>query len=283
MNEHTMFTLPAAELPGSSRLPLRIVPDVETLYAECADAIAEVIRTQKERGEPARLILPVGPIGQYPLLVEQIRRERLSLRDTWIFMMDEYLDWQGRPIPEESPFSFTGFMKRHFFDRLPAELRPPPEQVWFPHPFRVDEIDARIEEVGGIDACFGGVGLHGHVAFNESPVSRWYEVSAEAFRNSRTRVLTLAPETLVVNGIQAAGGDFEQIPPMAVTLGMRAILGSRKLRLYCNRGQWQKTVLRRACLMPPTVRYPVTFAQEHPDVLLTADAETAQPPLGALV
>jgi hypothetical protein len=35
--------------------------------------------------------------------------------------------------------------------------------------------------------------------------------------------------------------------------------------------------------MTPTVRYPVTFAQEHPDALLTADAETAQPPLGALI
>jgi len=70
---------------------------------------------------------------------------------------------------------------------------------------------------------------------------------------------------------------------MAVTLGMKAILGSRKLRLYCNRGQWQKAILRRACLMPPTVCYPVTFAQEHPDALLTADAETAQAPMGGLV
>jgi glucosamine-6-phosphate deaminase len=283
MTDHEMFTLPVEELPGHSRLPLRIVPDVDTLYQECADTILTVIREQNARGEPARLILPVGPVGQYPLLVERIRREQLALRDTWIFVMDEYLDWQGRLIPEGSPFSFTGFIKRHFLDRLPSELRPPEEQVRFPHPFHVDEIDAKIDEIGGIDACFGGVGIHGHVAFNESPVNRWYEVSAEEFRNSRTRVLPLAPETLVINGVQAAGGNFEQIPPMAVTLGMKAILGSRRLRLYCNRGQWQKSVLRRACLMPPTVRYPVTFAQEHPDVLITADAETAQPPLGALV
>ena len=114
-------------------------------------------------------------------------------------------------------------------------------------------------------------------------MSRWYDVTADEFRSSKTRVLALAPETLVINGVQAAGGNFEQIPPMAVTLGMKAILGSRRLRLYCNRGQWQKAVLRRACLMPPTVRYPVTFAQEHPDARLTADAATAQPPIEALV
>jgi glucosamine-6-phosphate deaminase len=283
MTELEMFNLLPEELVARSRVRLRIVADVESLYRECAEEIAGLVRERNARGEVTRLILPVGPIGQYPLLVETIRRERLSLRETWIFMMDEYLDWQGRTVPKESPFSFSGFMMRQFFDRLPAELRPPAEQVWFPHPLRVEEIDAKIEEMGGIDACFGGVGIHGHVAFNESPVSRWYEVSAEEFRQSKTRVLQLAPETLIVNGIQAAGGNFEQIPPMAVTLGMKAILNSRRLRLYCNRGQWQKAVLRRACLMPPTVRYPVTFAQEHPDALLTTDAATAQPPLEALV
>jgi glucosamine-6-phosphate deaminase len=65
---------------------------------------------------------------------------------------------------------------------------------------------------------------------------------------------------------------------MAATLGMRVILGARKLRLYCNRGEWQKAVLRRTLMMPPTVRYPATFCQQHPNALVTADLETAQPP-----
>jgi glucosamine-6-phosphate deaminase len=105
----------------------------------------------------------------------------------------------------------------------------------------------------------------------------------EEFKNSRTRVLALAPETIVVNAIQAAGGNLEAIPPMAVTLGLKVILGARRLRLYFNRGQWQRAILRRALFMEPTVRYPVTLAQEHPDVLLIADSETAQPPLKRLV
>ena len=43
-------------------------------------------------------------------------------------------------------------------------------------------------------------------------------------------------------------------------------------------GEWQKAVLRRMLLMEPTVRYPATFCQSHPNALVTADRETAQPP-----
>jgi glucosamine-6-phosphate deaminase len=277
------MALPAEELAAHSRVPFRLVPDVATLYRELAEDILEQIHAHNAQGEPTRFIWPVGPIGQYPLLVEAIQRERLSLRNVWIFTMDEYLDWQGRPLPLDHPHNFEGFVRRNFLDLLDAELRPPEEQVRFPHPFQVDAIDAKIEEIGDIDSCYGGVGLHGHVAFNESPINRWYEVRAEEFKNSRTRVLALAPETLVINGMQVAGGNFEAVPPMAVTLGMKAILGARRLRLYFNRGEWQKTILRRALFMEPTVRYPVTFIQEHPDALVTADAATAQPPPAALI
>ncbi|HIE51551.1 MAG TPA: glucosamine-6-phosphate isomerase [Armatimonadetes bacterium] len=278
MTEREMFSLPAEELAKYSRVKFRLVPEVQTLYEECAREIADDIRQHNARGEPTRLILPVGPIGQYPLLLDIIHRERLDCRNVWVFMMDEYLDWQGRPLPLDHPQSFEGFMRRNFFSRIDPALRMPEEQICFPHPFRCDEIDAQIEELGGIDACYGGIGIHGHVAFNEAPLSRWREISPEEFKNSKTRVLTLAPETIVINGMQVAGGNFEAIPPMAVTLGMRAILGARKIRLYCNRGDWQRTVLRRTLFMEPTVRYPATFIQEHPDAMVTADAYTAQPP-----
>ncbi len=278
MTEEAMFTLAAEELAAHSKVPFRLVPDVPTLYAECAAEILDDIRAGLEHQRPTRLILPVGPIGQYPLLVEQINRDRISLRHVWVFQMDEYLDWQARPVPEDHPNSFRGHFRRAFYEQIDAELRFPEAQWLCPLPHNVDEIDEMIEKLGGIDACYGGIGIHGHIAFNEAPLTRWREISAEEFKNSKTRVLQLAPETLVINGVQVAGGNFEAVPPMAATIGMKAILGARKLRLYCNRGEWQKTILRRTLMMPPTVRYPATFAQEHPNCLVTADAESAQPP-----
>jgi glucosamine-6-phosphate deaminase len=64
---------------------------------------------------------------------------------------------------------------------------------------------------------------------------------------------------------------------MAVTLGMKDILSARHLRLYCDGGEWQRTIMRTALFAQPHVDFPVTLAQDHPDVMIICDQHTAQP------
>jgi glucosamine-6-phosphate deaminase len=208
--------------------------------------------------------------------------ERISWRNVHTFNMDAYLDWQGRPLPLDHPLSFEGYMRRAVFDRLDPDLRIPDGQIHFPDPLHLDRISANIAELGGIDTCYGGIGYHGHVAFNEPPISRWYKLTPAEFRNSLTRIVPLAPETVVMNSIRATGGNPAALPPMAVTLGMRDILASRRLRLYAQGGLWQRTILRIALLGEEDVNYPVTLAQDHPDYAIITDANTAQPPQSAV-
>jgi glucosamine-6-phosphate deaminase len=167
---------------------------------------------------------------------------------------------------------------QNFFQQLDPALRPPPDQTLFPDPLNLDLISQRIKAVGGIDTCYGGIGYHGHVAFNEPPISRWYKLTPEQFRQSLTRIVPLAPETIVMNSIRATGGNPAALPPMAVTLGMRDIVAARRIRLYCQGGAWQRTVLRIALLGEEDVDYPVTLLREHPDYTIVTTEETAQPP-----
>ena len=240
--------LPMEELQREARLPVRVVPDRAALYAAFAREIADEIKARNAAGEPTRLILPVGPIGQFPVLAEICNRERISWQNVWTFNMDEYCDWEGRSISLDHPLSFEGYMRREFFAQLAPDLRIPEDQVYFPRIERIDEVSETIARLGGIDSCYGGIGIHGHVAFNEPPISRFYQVSLEEFRNSRTRVLPLAPETMVMNSIRRVGGNFYTFPPMAITIGMKDILESRRIRLYCDGGDWQKAILRIALL-----------------------------------
>ena len=256
---------------------MRVTPDKTALYAAFAREIADEIKARNAAGEPTRLILPVGPIGQFPLLAEICNRERISWQNVWTYNMDEYCDWEGRSIPLDHPLSFEGYMRGEFFARLDPDLRIPDDHVFFPRPERIDEVSEKIAELGGIDSCYGGIGVHGHVAFNEPPISRFYQVSLEEFRNSRTRILPLAPETMVMNSIRRMGGNFYTFPPMAITLGMKDILESRRIRLYCDGGDWQKAILRISLLGEVSTHYPATLLQEHPDALITADADTAAP------
>ncbi len=84
-------------------------------------------------------------------------------------------------------------------------------------------------------------------------------LSKEEFRNSLTRVIQLAPDIVVIESVGGTGGDFSMIPPMAVTIGMKDILCSKRIRLYCDGGDWQKTIFRIACLGEISVERSVTF------------------------
>jgi glucosamine-6-phosphate deaminase len=211
--------------------------------------------------------------------VELCNRERISWRSVHTFNMDEYCDWQGRWLPAEHPLSFRGFMRREVFARLDPDLRIPEDQAHFPDPLNLDRIREEIEAVGGIDTCYGGLGYHGHVAFNEPPFSRWYKVSTAAFKASLPRVVPLAPDTVVMNSIRNTGGNPANFPAMGVTLGLGDILAARRIRMYCAGGAWQRHVARVAMFGEETVEYPATLLQGHPDYELLLDVETAQPPV----
>jgi glucosamine-6-phosphate deaminase len=273
------LTLPAADLPRASRVRLEILPDLPALFLHFARSIADQIKANNLAGQPTRLILPVGPVDQYPILARLCNQERISWRNVHTFNMDEYCDWQGRAVPLDHPLSFEGFMRHTLFDQLDADLRLPDEQAHFPDPLHLDRLSQAIVAVGGIDTCYGGVGYHGHIAFNEPPISRWFKLTPDEFRRSLTRLVMLAPETIVMNSARATGGNPAALPPMAVTIGMADISAARRIRLYCQGGTWQRAVLRIALMGEEDVDYPVTLLLGHPDYAVITDQNTAQPPI----
>lgn len=272
-----LMSLSLDELGKRRKVAFRLLLNREVVINDFARSVADEIKTRNQQGLPTRLILPVGPVAQYPKLVEICNRENISWKNVYTFNMDEFLDWQGRPIPLDHPLSFEGFMRRTLFEALDPKLRIPEDHAFFPDPFRIDAISGAIETVGGIDCCYGGIGYHGHVAFNEPPISRWWAVSATELRQSLTRIMILGDDSIVVQSIHTSGGDSTAIPPMAVTLGMRDILASRKIRLYCAGGERHRAIFRITVAGEESVYYPSTLVQGHPDSEVITDEMTAQP------
>jgi glucosamine-6-phosphate deaminase len=260
----------------------KLFSDVAAMMEFFARTMADEIKLNNEQGRPTRWILPVGPVDQYFRLVEISNRERISWKDVFTFQMDDFLDWQARPLPVNHPLSFEGFMRQKVFDNLDPGLRPLPENVCFPSPFQPDAISQRIAEVGGVDTCFGGIGYHGHVAFNEPPFSRWYKISVEEMRNSRTRVVALADDSIIMQSISSAGGSSASIPPMAITLGMRDLLASRRIRLFLPGGERHRAIFRITLAGEVTAENPSTLLQGHPDCIIHTDEATALPILPSL-
>lgn len=269
------LAVPAAELGRGTPVRVRVLGDLMAVARDMAEAIRDEFLRARTEGHGATLILPVGPVDQYPILAEMINASRIDCRDAVLINMDEYLSDDGSPISSEHPLCFRAFMARKFYAMLDPALAPRPENRVIPDPARPGDIAGLIEARGGIDACFGGIGINGHIAFNEPPEPGQI-VSPEAFAALPTRVLSLSRETRTINSV-TVGGEIAVIPRLAVTVGMRECLGARRLRLYCNR-PWQAAVVRRVLHGPITADCPASLMRLHPDASLSIADYVANPP-----
>lgn len=252
---------------------LVIVKDIDALHEHFAQTIAREIQANNARGRPTRLILPVGPVGQYPILADMINAQRIPLKNCWFFFMDEYCDDNGIALPADHALSFQGEMEAIFFSKIRKGLMIPARQRIFPDHRNLHTLKDKIESVGGIDTCYGGIGIHGHVAFNEPEPN---------VAESDPRLVYLNEFTVTINCVRSrVGGNLAGFPRKAVTLGMRQILGARRIRLYCRNGialDWANTILRLALFGKPGDDYPVTYIRNHRDYVIVTDEDTARRP-----
>lgn len=277
-----IFQLPVPEMLERARVGVQLFATVEAMLEHMADMMAAELKDNNETGTPTRWILPVGPVKQYFRLVDICNTQRISWKNVDLFQMDEFLDWEGRPIPLSHPLSFEGFMRRQVLEKLAVDLRPNSDRIHFPSPFKPDEMQKQMRAAGGVDTCYGGIGYHGHIAFNDPPISRWFEVSVEEMKKSTTRVVALGDDSIVVQSINCAGGSSEMIPPMAVTIGMKEILSARRIRLFLAGGERHRAIFRKTLLAEPSVYYPATLIQGHPDCIVHTDEATARPIVATL-
>jgi glucosamine-6-phosphate deaminase len=255
-----------------------VVEDMAAASRRFADMLFEEYGEAKRRGrDKVVFIVPVGPVGQFELFAARANAERLSLRDLVVVNMDEYLSPDGRDfIPIADPLSFRGHMERNLWSRLDPALAPPEEQRHFPSPLRPEETTRMVERLGGVDVAFGGVGITGHLAFNDPP-EPGEPIDTDAFACLPTRVVRLSRETLTINSVTAARGNIDRIPQLAVTVGMKEILEARKVRIFMNR-PWQCAVVRKLLHGPVTAACPASLLQRHPDVRVTITREVAELP-----
>jgi glucosamine-6-phosphate deaminase len=193
--------------------------------------------------------------------------------------MDECLDWQGRELPRRHPYSFRGFMERHFYAPVRAELAAPEEGRRWLTPRNTEEIRDEIA-AAPIDITYGGWGQDGHIAYNQARRHPFSRVTLDDVRQSTVRVQDNNIDTILALAQRTFGAAYQFVPPMSVTLGVRECLSAKKVRVFSDTGAWKQTALRVALFGPRTPEYPMTLLQEHPDALITATVETARHPIG---
>jgi len=268
-------------LLSQKRFPVTVVKDVRALHKRCGRVLADLVKRNNKAGRDTSVILPIGPLEYKPFAAIS-KKETISLRRLSIFMMDEYVGDDGKAIPESHPLSFARFMRQSFLRHLEPRLEFSEDRLLMPRPENLLQISDAILGMGGVDLCFAGMGLTGHLAFNDPPepedLTGAISDPLQWLRQSRARLLAVSRESCAQMAMGGTHGNWDVLPRQACTLGMRELLASKHIHLTFMR-DWHSGVLRRALFGPIAASCPGSLVQEHSSVEATLTEIAARPPL----
>ncbi|MGN1094122.1 MAG: glucosamine-6-phosphate isomerase [Candidatus Neoclostridium sp.] len=243
---------------------IKTVPKEWDVYFDMALTMLEEIIRNNEAGKKTVMIVPVGPTEQYPILAKLVNRLNVSLKNVYFFNMDEYLVAPDKVIDSGDKMSFHGRMNSEFYERVDPKLVMDVSHRLFPEPKKEVRYDKLLEELGGADLCLGGLGINGHIAFNEAAEEN-DPVTVEEFAGLGTRVLKISRETRTINAYGYQRGDLRGMPEYCITIGMKQILSSRRIYLALNR-EWQHGIAKHVLFDKPQAQIPATLLQLHGNV-----------------
>lgn len=286
MNTEEMLrycSIPVDELENNpdSRVTIKIHDEKKQVFEHSAQIMIDELLANNAAGKPTRWVLPDGPVKQYDIFTEYVNRNRVSLKNLHVFMMDEWLDWNCRPYPMvEGSHSLAFDFQKHFYDRIDPELNVPASQRHRPLYNDLDSLDRAVEDLGGIDTVFGGLGFHGLTAFCEFPTSPWYTVSIEDYCQMKTRIFPVNFDSMLAYAQRSYGGLTHFMPPMALSIGFKSMLTAKRVVFISTTGAWKRTAIRVLMFNQPTVEYPATlFPGRVGEVMIICDRDTALPPV----
>ena len=250
------------ELLNNKYIKIHMLEDKIDIYNEIARTMANKLSENNKKGLKTSFILPVGPRGQYTRFAHICNSEKISCKNLITINMDEFLDANDCLIPKDHPLSFRGFMDKNLFSLLDDKLMLKPSNIYFPNPKKLTQIEDLLKDIGGADICFGGIGINGHLAFNE-PIRK----DDGKFMELKTRILNVAKETIVMTSLKC-GGNMGLVPKRCITLGMAEIFESRELKFYLEHNH-QYTTLIRSIYEKPNSNFPATFIKEHRNSSIT--------------
>ncbi len=224
------------------------VDSYEALSIKAANIIAAQIISK-----PSSVIgLATGssPVGAYKKLAEYNKAGHVDFSGVTSVNLDEYQGLTG-----DNEQSYRYFMNDNLFNHINIDK----SRTFVPNGCAPDlaeegrKYDELIKALGGIDLQLLGIGLDGHIGFNEPD---------DVF-TKETHEVVLDPSTIEANARFFASADL--VPKKAITMGMMSIMQAKKILLIAN-GKNKKEIVEKAFFGPITPKVPASILQLHPDV-----------------
>jgi glucosamine-6-phosphate deaminase len=240
-------------------IPLKNATDVGLWSARyIVDAINKFAPTAER---PFVLGLPTGgtPLATYKCLIELHLAGEVSFENVVTFNMDEYVGIE----PSHSE-SYYNFMYSNFFNYINIQ----PQNINLLNGL-ADDLEAeclryeeKIKHYGKVNLFMGGIGLDGHIAFNEPGSSL----------ASRTRIKTLTSDTRIANS-RFFNNDLNQVPKLALTIGVGTLLDASEILILVT-GKNKAYAVEAAVEGSVNHLWTVSALQLHPKAIIACDSDS---------
>ena len=226
-------------------------------YDEMSKLAAKMV-AKKIKDKPNTVLgLATGstPEGMYRELVKMYKEDELDLSQVVTFNLDEYLG-----LSPDHPQSYHYYMYENFFNHVNIKE----ENIYIPKGDTKDPVreclnyEKEIEKVEGIDLQILGIGINGHVGFNEP------DINLEA----ETHIIQLSDDTITANS--RFFRNLDEVPKRAITMGMKTIMKSKKIILMAW-GLEKKEAVLKAIPRHINTEIPASLLQLHNDIILIVD------------
>jgi glucosamine-6-phosphate deaminase len=247
---------------------IRIIDDESNFFFLFATHVVAGIKQAADEGRQYVIILP-APWPHYRWVAHMINSMNIDCRHVHTFNMDEWADQDGNEAPITWPGGFRYWMWKDLFSQINPALRMPEKQIHFPGRKNIKHYSQMIEDLGGADVCYGGIGWCGHIGFFESHLGEEFGNDIKAYLRAGARLVELHPLTIMQSCVyadNAGAGDWAYVPSKAYTIGPRDLKNS-KLVSFWNAGYagggfaWQKFITRLAVHGPVTPLVPSSILQ----------------------
>lgn len=237
-------------------MKIYICQNYEEMSARAADLIAEQIKEKPD--SVLGLATGSSPIGLYKELVMRNQKGDISFKDIKTVNLDEYCG-----LTADNDQSYAYFMNHNLFDHVDIDKANTnlPDGTNPDAAAECARYDALIASLGGIDIQLLGIGLNGHIGFNEPSDTI----------SLGTNHVALTQSTFEANARFFA--SIDDVPRYAYSMGCGSILNAKKIMLVAN-GKGKAEILEKSFFGPVTSQVPASLLRLVSDkVYIFADKE----------
>lgn len=197
------------------------------------------------------------PEKLYANLVERVQKGDISFKHTTTFNLDEYVG-----LSPDDPTSYHYYMEKHLFSGIDIKkgnahvLNGLAEDL----EEECERFEQLIEDAGKLHMQILGLGLNGHIGFNE-PGTPF---------DSRTHLVDLDAMTIKANS--RFFNSIDEVPKKALTMGIGTIMDAERI-LFLVQGEKKADILRKVVYGEVTEEVPASILQHHPNVTLITDID----------